>query len=547
MSAVPFKPLAISSQAASLLLVYYLPQYTLTGAYISTAVQLFFFQLLSWAAWIGNSLVMGQFGRILAETTGEPMREWINEIPNDGIIRYLGIFNSERIMPTNPKAFSEVLTLKSYDFIKPPQLRSGLGRILGIGILLAEGDEHKVIDSSILKSKDDAEIEQVQRKNLMPAFSYRHVKDLYPIFWLKAAEVTQAMAKKVRESTTSADEKTSSSAVIEVGDWCSRATLDIIGLAGLGHDFGVIQNPEVELSQAYQKVFKPSRQGQILGVLGLMFPGWIVSNLPIKRNGLIEEAAEMIKKTCRLLIREKKAKLENKEATGVDILSVALESGGFTEEDLVNQLMTFLAAGHETTATGTTWAIYLLCKHPEVQKRLREEIRSNLPSVDDGNNRQITANDIDHLPYLHAVCNEVLRLYPPVPSLVRQTARDTTIVGQMIPKGTRIMLVPWAINHSKALWGADASEFNPERWMGPGKANSGGAESNYSFMTFLHGPRSCIGQAFAKAEFACLVAAVVGRFEMELEDRDFVPDIQGGVTARPKGGLKVKMTPLEGW
>ncbi|KAI9718714.1 MAG: hypothetical protein M1812_003888 [Candelaria pacifica] len=547
MSAVPFKSIAISSQAASLLLVYYAPQYTLTRAYISTAVQLFFFQLLLWATWMviikpryfssirhlpqptGNSFFMGQFGRILADPTGSPHRDWVNEIPNDGVIRYLGMFNSERIMPTNPKAFSEVLTLKSYDFQKPKLLRSGLGRILGIGILLAEGDEHKA-----------------QRKNLMPAFAYRHVKDLYPIFWSKAAEVTQAMTKKVQDTDSATDEKTPDSSVLEVADWCSRATLDIIGVAGLGHDFGVIQNPETELNQAYQKIFKPSRQAQILGILNLMFPEWIVLRLPMKRNDLIEESAEMIKKTCRLLIREKKTKLENKEAKGADILSVALESGGFTEEGLVNQLMTFLAAGHETTASGTTWAIYLLCKHPEIQKRLRREVRANLPSIND-QEKGITANQIDSLPFLHAVCNEVLRLYPPVPGLVRETARETTIVGHPIPKGTRVMLVPWAINHSKALWGADASEFVPDRWMGAGKANSGGAESNYAYMTFLHGPRSCIGQGFAKAEFACLVAAIVGRFEMELENPEIVPVIKGGVTARPKGGLNVRMKPLDGW
>ncbi len=90
---------------------------------------------------------MGQFGRILAEPSGEPMREWVNEIPNDGVIRYLGMFNSERVMPTNPKALGEVMTQKSYDFKKPYMLRTGLGRILGIGILLAEGDEHKVSSS----------------------------------------------------------------------------------------------------------------------------------------------------------------------------------------------------------------------------------------------------------------------------------------------------------------------------------------------------------------------------------------------------------------
>lgn len=86
----------------------------------------------------------GQFKRISAEPTGEPQRGWINNIPNEGLIYYTTLFNQERLLPTSPQALTEVLTTKSYDYIKPLQLRNGLGRVLGIGILLAEGDEHKV-------------------------------------------------------------------------------------------------------------------------------------------------------------------------------------------------------------------------------------------------------------------------------------------------------------------------------------------------------------------------------------------------------------------
>ena len=100
---------------------------------------------------------------------------------------------------------------------------------------------------------------------------------------------------------------------------------------------------------------------------------------------------------------------------------------------------------------------------------------------------------------------------------------------------------------SKTLWGDDAAEFNPDRWTGPGRANNGGGESNYSFMTFLHGPRSCIGQAFARAEFACLLAGLVGRFEMELEEPDREIEIQTGITTRIKGGLRVRMREVQGW
>ncbi len=355
------------------------------------------------------------------------------------------------------------------------------------------------------------------------------------------------MAATIHQTALTAnDEKPSSSSVIEVGEWLSRATLDIIGVAGMGQDFNSLKDPNSELNVKYRKVFTPSRGAQILGFLSLFLPTWFLHSIPVKRNEDIMEASKLIRRTCRQLINQKKETLQNAEKdTGVDIISVALKSGAFSDENLVDQMMTFVAAGHETTATACTWAIYLLCRHKDVQSRLRDEVRTNLPNVDDPTS-QVTAAMLDSLPYLHAVCNEVLRIYSPVPLTLRAAAKDTSILGQFVPKGTVIILSPWAINTSKELWGPDAADFNPDRWMGPGRANTGGVESAYSFMTFLHGPRSCIGQSFAKAEFACLVAALVGKFDMRMES-DVPVEIQGGITAKPKGGLRVRMEVLEGW
>ncbi len=445
---------------------------------------------------------------------------------------------------TSPKGLSEVLTTKVYDYRKPVQIVRGIGRILGIGLLLAEGDVHKA-----------------QRKNLMPAFAFRHIKDLYPVFWSKSRESALAMCEQIKKdagkpkpndvekSPIAADQ-----AVMEIGGWGSRATLDIIGVAGLGKDFGAIADPNTELFKTYSVVFKPSRQAQVLGLLNLFVPSWIVRNIPIKRNGEVEAAAAVIRKTCRELIRTKKEKLDKKELTDVDILSVALESGGFTEDNLIDQLMTFLAAGHETTASAMTWAIYLLCVHPQVQKRLRAEIREKLPSIDD--DKPISSLDIDHMPYLHAVCSEVLRYYPSVPVTLREAAVDTTILGEHIPAGTKIFIVPWATNRDKAFWGETADKFNPDRWMPDGSNNTlavanGGATTNYALMTFLHGPRGCIGQSFTRAEFACLLAAWIGRMEFELNDVREMEEknmvIKAGVTARPHKGLWVKARELPGW
>lgn len=145
--------------------------------------------------------------------------------------------------------------------------------------------------------------------------------------------------------------------------------------------------------------------------------------------------------------------------------------------------MTFLIAGHETTATAMTWAIYLLCKHKDIQDKLRQEIRAKIPSL----THDITHSDIDDCSYLQAFCSEVLRLWAPVSITMRVAAKDTVIAQKFIPKGTTVIICPWAINTSKELWGEDADEFQPGRWLkDDGKANqNGNAKSNYSFLSKL--------------------------------------------------------------
>ncbi|GAP84807.1 putative cytochrome p450 97b3 [Rosellinia necatrix] len=554
----PWRGFFASSLAASYLLVSQQSHWW-KPRFVSSFFLAWAFQTFAWTVWVvilwpklfsplrslpepaGGSWWNGHFKRILAEPSGIPMREWVATVPNDGVMRYLGMVNSERVLVTGPKALSEVLVTKNYHFEKPASLRYNIGRLLGVGVLLAEGDEHKI-----------------QRKNLMPAFAFRHVKDLYPVFWRKTREVVQAMTSDVLTNAAgqpaSPDvQNADKSAVIEVGNWASRVTLDIIGLAGLGRDFGAIKDQNSELNETYRHVFQANRQAQILGLLTQLLPGWFISALPVKHNENINVASQYIRSVCRSLIREKKLKIAGKEQTDHDILSVALESGGFSDEDLVDQLMTFLAAGHETTASAMTWAIYMLARFPEIQERLRKEVREYLPSID--SDVDITSLDIDHMPYLNAVCNEVLRYYAPVPVTIRVAARETEILGHKIPKGVRVVLAPWATNFDKSLWGPDAHEFNPERWMSAGaddrKAASGGATSNYAYMTFLHGPRSCIGQAFAKAEFACILAGWVGRFAFELKNKEEMDEskilIKGGVTARPARGMYVHATVVDGW
>ncbi|RDA85775.1 hypothetical protein CP532_6296 [Ophiocordyceps camponoti-leonardi (nom. inval.)] len=601
-----------------------------SGSLALWTTSLVLFWLVAWAVWTtfvyphlvsplrrlpepkGAHWLLGHAPRLMGPSAGGPLREWITEMKHDGLIRYRFAFNRERLLVASPRALAEVLVTRSYDFRKPAAVRTTLGRVLGNGLLLAEGEEHRR-----------------QRRGLQPAFHFRHIKRLYPVFWDKAGSVVRAM--------TTACGGEGGAAVLEVNSWASRCTLDIMGVAGMGVEFGAVEEQEKgdgdgdgdssALMPAYVSLSTPSSDARLLLVLGSFLPGWLVRRIPLRRNGVVDEAAGRIRAVCRRVIREKReARLvmsrteegntshtegerKKEDETDGDMLSVMLSGGLFSDEELTDQFMTLLAAGHDTTASALTWVAYQMARHPDIQSRLREEIRARLPSPassswkgdeskEDRKQEEVvvvlTGSQVEGMPYLQAVCSEVLRTYSPVPMTMREAVRETTVQGQRVPRGTKVVISPWATNLDGRIWGADAGEFKPERWLRrrgreeregrrrrrrrraliPGGDRDGddpsplrkystddnsnnnddedrGGVSNYGFLTFLHGPRSCIGASFARAELACLVAAWVGRFDFELVDEGLRDEkrleFKMGVTARPAGGMHLRVRVVEGW
>jgi cytochrome P450 len=234
----------------------------------------------------------------------------------------------------------------------------------------------------------------------MPAFSFRHIKDLYPAFWSKAGELTKCLEKEVDAN------KSTGTNVIEVRRWATRTTLDIIGLAGMDHDFESLRDPNNLVSQQYQQMRRDPSRLEIVIILVLSLfstqAARIVSRLPTKRMKQVQEASLYSRTLCRNIIQEKQDKQKIASTKNdVDLIAVALKCAVFTDENLVDQMMTFLAAGHGTTSHDLQWAVYALCKHNHIQTRLRQEIRDKLPSIGDLEST-VSATDIDSLAYLNA-------------------------------------------------------------------------------------------------------------------------------------------------
>jgi len=219
------------------------------------------------------------------------------------------------------------------------------------------------------------------------------------------------------------------------------------------------------------------------------------------------------------------------------------------------QMKVLLLAGYETTSISLTWALIELSRHPDVQTRLREELLAFGP---DPTYDQLKAN----LPYLDAIVHEILRLHPPVPEFIRLAAVDDviplskpvrTVSGNMtdnisIAKGTLITISAAAINRSSAIWGPHAKEFKPDRWLTEdgigGKAKE--VQGHRHLLTFVDGPRTCLGKDFAIMEFKTVLSVLVKNFVFEMRDGPDTPvEVVRGILPRPRvvgeGGIGVPL------
>ncbi|KAL2870606.1 cytochrome P450 [Aspergillus lucknowensis] len=383
-----------------------------------------------------------------------------------------------------------------------------------------------------------------QRRLMTPLYALRNVREFYGVFWKKAVQLTDALERKLSAIDGGV------CGVEEINTWANRTTMDVIGLAALGKEFGCLDGARSELFETYQEIFTWVPEKDVFMALIRILPRGFVQWLPWNVNERIDVTSATVRGICRELVRDKAEKFKRSDGKDGDLVSRMMRMRWQGLEGLVEQLLTIIAAGHETSASAFTWACSMLARNPRVQERLRAELLQVIPSLFTGDPTFDTiAVMLENLPYLTAVCNEVLRFIPPVPLIRRISIIPTTILGHAIPAGTQVLLCPYAINRNPGLWGPDAEEFKPERWISPetGKANNdGGMGSNFANLTFSHGPRSCIGQNFAKAELRTLVAVFVSRFRFALAqpDENIVP--VGIISVRPRDGLHLRIERVEG-
>lgn len=221
-----------------------------------------------------------------------------------------------------------------------------------------------------------------------------------------------------------------------------------------------------------------------------------------------------------------------------DILSMLMEAPSgeepetkLTEKQIHDHILTFLAAGHETTANALVWTFYLLSEQPQIREKLLDEIRSVLAG------RTPTVDDVAKLPYTDWVLNESMRLYPPAWMQMRFVAKEVELDGVHLPVGTMVMLSQWVMHRLPDVWG-DPEIFRPERWD---PANGQSIPSG-AYFPFGGGPRMCIGMPLAQLEAKLILATILQHYTPQTVP-GYQPGLQPVITLRPKHNLRVTLIP----
>ncbi|VDB99554.1 unnamed protein product [Peniophora sp. CBMAI 1063] len=378
------------------------------------------------------------------------------------------------------------------------------------------------------------------RKLMNPAFNIAHLKRLFPLF--------SSLSKKVRR-VLAADIQRTGRAETDVVKYLGGLALELIAQGGFGTKVGVLEGTETSgtLDSILKRVAPATGQlfkyQPLLPFLTRNFPPWLlrrvgqmIPNQALQEHFYISD--KMQEFAMSVWTDKKRDHAEGKVSSsailgeGKDILSLLLEENDgsalddkLPENEIQAQINLFLFAGTDTTSNALSRILYMLALHPQVQDKLREElINAGAPDGD------ASYESLDRLPYLEAVCRETLRLFPPVRFLrrcaredhvlpLREAFTDSTGTLQtevFVPKGTTILCNIAAVNTDTSIWGEDARDWKPERWLSDSPHTDARVPGVYSnILTFAGGARSCIGFKFSLLEMKAVLAQFIPTFKFD--------------------------------
>ncbi|CDS03771.1 hypothetical protein LRAMOSA01172 [Lichtheimia ramosa] len=309
---------------------------------------------------------------------------------------------------------------------------------------------------------------------------------------------------------------------IEVHDLMTRWTLDSLGLAAFGFDFNAVQDKDNEWVSRYNTIISSA-----LNMPYLVFQSLDTWFLPFNSSRKHQHAeADKFLGMIDQIILEKRKTLQNKslitdeQEQEKDLLTMMIEAensgeGVMTNEELRDNVVVFFIAGHDTTANALSTMLYELAVNQDVQAKAREEATQVLGEAYE--NVVPTAEQAHEMTYINMIIKENLRIHPPVSIAgARTTQRDTELIGEFIPRGTRVLLDIYEMHHHPNIWD-NPEVFQPERFIPGGEADQL-AGNGMAWLPFINGSHQCIGMNFSLTEQRVLLSMLLRKYEWYLPE-----------------------------
>lgn len=391
----------------------------------------------------------------------------------------------------SPDMIGKILLDGASHYVRPRLTQQILKPLIGNGLLSASGDDWRK-----------------QRKIVAPTF---------------APGAVAAMAKKMADATVLNISNWPKAKIrIDMSNIATETTMAIIANTLFSGDKRLASK---EAAKHIDNVISAGGQPRLLAMLGLGEMDPSPSMVRARRS------RHYLRETLTALVHERGPDGGGDDFFGGLIRALHADLPG-DEADLlaVDNAITFYVAGHETTATALSWAIYLLAAQPALQ----EEVRAEATAALDGN----IATLVDRMPVLRQVLDETMRLYPSAVQIIREADRDDDLHGNPVRKGDLMMIYPWVVHRHRKLWD-NPDMFDHRRFTPENKAKL----HRFQYIPFGVGPRICVGARFAITEAIIILAhwLAARRFTMPT---GFAPMPTGTVTLRPKGGMPLFMEPV---
>jgi cytochrome P450 len=430
--------------------------------------------------------MLREFGQIRGNPLDYLERMWREH----GDVVQFPIPHPPSYLVNDPEAVRRVLVDQARSFGKSTIQYRALSLVTGEGLLTSDGD-----------------VWRRQRRMVQPAFHHESL-----------AQLTDHI-ERASATVVSSWNQAGADAVVDIDVAMMHATLEVVGHALFGSDLSGDAAALADATlDALDVVIARAR-------VPVTPPAWV----PTPANRRLNGANTVLDGAVRRMLADRRESPSLAHDMLDMLMSVRDEDGiGLSAEEIRNQMVTFIVAGHETVASALTWAFALLAAHPREQESLHAEL------VDVVRDEPLTIDDYSRLTRTRAVFDEALRLYPPAWLITRKAHAQTELGGRDVPAGSLVILSPWLLHRHPALW-RSPEEFRPSRFIDDDIDRS-------AFLPFGAGPRMCIGRDFAYVEGVLMLARLASRFEVSNPDGSGVPATDPLVTIRPAGGLRLRIT-----